>query len=136
MRNQSEFPPQRGRATTTRARLTPTEERPPERRRSLRQFRFHRRFVPVMLAITLLCTLGLASVAYFGTRTLVLSDAQTHLAQGAQVERQLLADEGAGVNVTGNRLVIGADNNVITLNGDTTLVDRTKAAIGANATIY
>lgn len=136
MRNQSEFPPQRGRATTTRARVTPTAARPPARRRSLRQFRFHRRFVPVMLAITLLCTLGLAGVAYFGTRSLVLSDAQTHLAQGAQVERQLLADQGAGVNVTGNRLVIGADNNVITLNGDTTLVDRTKASIGADATVY
>ena len=136
MRNQSEFPPQRGRATTTRARTTPAEERPPERRLSLRQFRFHRRFVPVMLAITLLCTLGLAGVAYFGTRSLVLADAQTHLAQGAQVERQLLADQGAGVNLTGNRLVIGTDNNVITLNADTTLVDRTKSVIGANATIY
>ena len=89
-----------------------------------------------MLAITLLSTLGLASVAYFGTRALIIADAQTHLAQGAKVERQLLADQGAGISVNDNRLVVGVDNNLITLNDDTTLVDRAKSVIGANATIY
>ena len=89
-----------------------------------------------MLAITLLSTIGVASVAFMGTRLLIVSDAQARLAQDTKVERQLLADQGAGVSVNDNRLIVGADNNIITLNDDSTLVDRTQAAIGANATIY
>ncbi|HEX6818934.1 MAG TPA: Cache 3/Cache 2 fusion domain-containing protein [Ktedonobacterales bacterium] len=135
MRHQGETPPQRQRTTITSARDVPPDG-PPERRRSLRQFRFHRRFVPVMLAITLLSTIGVAGVAFIGTRALIVSDAQARLAQDTKVERQLLADQGAGVSVNDNRLIVGADNNVITLNDDTTLVDRMQAAIGANATIY
>ena len=89
-----------------------------------------------MLAITLLSTLGIAGVAYLGTRSVIVADAQARMAQDIQVERQLMADQGAGISLNDNRLVIGTDNNVITLNNDTTLVDRTKLAIGANATIY
>ena len=96
----------------------------------------HRRFVPLLIALVLASSLGVAGLAYFGERESAISTARTSAAQDVRVLRQLLADQGAGVTSNGGQLVVGQDNAQLVLNGDTTLVDRAHDATGAYAAIY
>lgn len=108
----------------------------PERRHRLHRLRLRRRFLPVLVAITLLSSLGIASVAFLATRADAISQAQARAAQDVRVERQLLASEGAGLAMYDGHLAVGTDNAVTSLNGDTSLVDRTSSLVNAHATIY
>lgn len=96
----------------------------------------HRRFVPLLIALVLASSLGVAGLAYFGERESATSTARTSVAQDVRVLRQLLADQGAGVTSNGGQLVVGQDNAQLVLNGDSTLVDRAHDATGAYAAIY
>src|SRR5262249_17976280 len=80
-----------------------------------RRPRFHRlglrkQFLPLLIAITLLSSLGISALAFLATRSDAMTEAQARAAQDVQVERQLLADQGPGVSLTDGHLVVGADN--------------------------
>ena len=96
----------------------------------------HRRFVPVLIALVLASSLGVAGLAYFGDRESAITTARTSATQDVRVLRQLLADQGAGVTSNGGQLVVGQDSAQLVLNGDTTLVDRAHDATGAYTAIY
>src|SRR5260370_20219223 len=95
-----------------------------------------RQFVELLIAPTLPSSLGIAALGFVATRANAVSEAQARAAQDVQVERQLLADQGAGVSLTDGHLVIGVDSAIMTLNGDSTIVERTRSLVNADATIY
>lgn len=95
-----------------------------------------RRFVPLLIALTLLSSLGMAGLAYVSARASAIGAAQTRTTQDVRVLRQLLADRVAGISSDNGRLVIGQQGAQIVLNGDTTIVDQARAATGAYAAIY
>ncbi len=100
------------------------------------RLRLHERFLPLLVGVTLISTFGLASLAYLGARADAISSAQGRALQDVQVERQLLSDQGTAINLTDGNLTVGVDNAAAQLNGDPTLVDRTRSIVGAYATIY
>jgi hypothetical protein len=106
------------------------------RPRGLRRLRLHRRFVPLLVAIALVSTFGIVGLATIGARANAIAAAQTQARQGLQVERQLLADQGANVTLNNGQLVAGIDNGALILNGDTSIVDHTRDLMNAYATIY
>jgi hypothetical protein len=103
-----------------------------------RTIRLHERFVPLLLALTLLSSLGLAGLAYLAARNAALADAQTRTAQDVRTLRQLLADQGGSLTVRDGKLVMvgGQQSDGLVLNGDTVLVDRARTLLDADATIY
>ncbi len=109
---------------------------PREPRRALRRLRGSQRFLPVLVVVAIVSTFGLASITYIAARANASAQAQTEALRDAQVARQLVADQGPGLTLSNDQLVVGADNSVYTLNGETTLVDRTRALTGDYATIY
>jgi len=113
-----------------------TQESSVGRRLRLYRVGLRRQFLPLLIALTLLSSLGIAALAFAGTRVTAVSDAQARAAQDVRVERQLLADQGAGVSLADGHLVVGTDSAVMTLNGDFTIVERTQSLVNADATIY
>jgi len=116
--------------------ITGASNSPHEPRRALRRLRASQRYMPLLVVVALLSTFGLAGITYIGARANTIASAQTRTLQDAQVARQLIADQGANLTLHNGQLVVGVDNSVYTLNGDSTLVDRTRSLVGGYATIY
>lgn len=113
------------------------EQRSTERgKHRFHNIRLHRQFAPVLIAITLLCTLGLTGLAYVGARSYAISGAEAQALQDIQVERQLLLPHGAALQLQNGRLVISSSGAPLVLNNDSTLVDQTRSLVGSLATIY
>ncbi|HEU5441176.1 MAG TPA: cache domain-containing protein [Ktedonobacterales bacterium] len=106
--------------------------------RAPRSIHLHERFVPLLLALTLLSSLGLAGLAYLAARNAALADAQTRTAQDVRTLRQLMADQGGALTLRDGKLVMvgGQPSDGLVLNGDTMLVDRARTLFDAGATIY
>src|SRR5262245_18187466 len=107
-----------------------------EPRRALRRLRISQRYLPLLVAVALLSTFGLAGITYVGARPNALAAAQTLTVQDAQVARQLISDQGANLTLHDGQLVVGVDNSLYALNGDSMLVDRTRSLVGGYASIY
>src|SRR5690349_12010949 len=95
-------------------------------RRSLRRLGTNQRAVPLLAAVALISAFGLAAITFVGARANALSSAQSRALQDALVTRQLIADQGASVTSHDGTLVVGVDNQGLTLNGDTTVVDHAR----------
>ncbi|MFI5273017.1 MAG: Cache 3/Cache 2 fusion domain-containing protein, partial [Ktedonobacterales bacterium] len=104
--------------------------------RGVRRLGLQQRFVPLLVALTLVSSLGVAALAYLGERDSAITGAQARTAQDVHVLRRLLADQGAGLTTHNDQLVVGQDNAVLVLNGDTTVVDGARDVTGTDATIY
>ncbi|HLZ25654.1 MAG TPA: cache domain-containing protein [Ktedonobacterales bacterium] len=108
-----------------------------ERRRNFKRLRPHRQFVLLLVLVTLLSTAGIASVAYVGSRSAAISNAQASASQDALVLRDELIARGAPLLLSDGRFVVGADAaTTLTLNNDTSVVDHTRAMLSADTTIY
>lgn len=105
-------------------------------RRRFRAIRLHRQFAPMLIAITLLCTLGLTGLAYAGARSYAISGAEAQALQAIQVERQLVLPQNATLRLQDGRLVLTSAGASLVLNDNTSLVDQTLALTGDDATIY
>lgn len=108
----------------------------PERRRPFRRLRLRQQVVPLLVALVLLSSCGIVALAYLGARADAIASAQARAAEDVQVERQMLADQGASLTSRDGQLFIGVDNAQIVLNNDTALVDRTRSLVNGYATIY
>src|SRR5262249_55195086 len=115
---------------------TAAASEPLEPRRALRRLRASQRYIPLLVAVALLSTLGLAGVTYIGARANAIATAQARALQDVQVAHQLIADQGANLTLHDGQLVVGVDNANYTLNGDSTLVGRTRSLVGGYTTIY
>lgn len=112
-------------------------ERPSGRgKRRFRAIRLHRQFAPVLVAVTLLCTLGLTALTYVGARSYAISGAEARALQNIQVEQRLILPPGAALHLQDGRLTVMSAAAPLVLNNDTTLVDQTRALIAAHVTIY
>ena len=111
----------------------PTGERG---RRRFRNLRLHRQFAPMLVSITLLCTLGLTGLAYAGARSNAISSAEAHAVQDTQVERQLVIPQGTSLHLQDGRLVVTGAGAPLVLNNDTNVVDQTRSLTGDAASIY
>lgn len=107
-----------------------------ERRRRFRRLRLRKRIVPLLAALVLVSSCGIVALAYLGARADVIASAQSRTKEDVQVERQLLADQGASITSRDGQLFVGVDNAAIALNDDTTIVDRTRSLVKGYATIY
>jgi hypothetical protein len=107
-----------------------------EPRRALRRLRGSQRYLPLLITVAVVSTLGLAAITYVASRVNATTQAQTNALHDAAIARQLIADQGPGLSVSGGNLVVGIDNSVYTLNGETTLVDRARGLTGDDAAIY
>ena len=105
-------------------------------RRRFRNIRLNRQFAPLLVGITLLCTLGLTGLAYVGARSYAVTGAEARALQDIQVERQLILPQGAAPRLQDGQLVVKGTSAPLVLNGDTTLVDQTRSLTGDDATIY
>lgn len=108
----------------------------PGRRLALRRLGLHKRFLPLLVAVTLLSTVFITICAYFGARADAITAAQAQAAQDVRVERQLLAAQGGSITLNDNHLQVGVDASVLVLNGDTSFVDHTRLLLSAHVTIY
>src|SRR5260221_5646067 len=113
-----------------------TQESSVGRRLRLYHVGLRRQFLPLLIALTLLSSLGIAALAFVGTRGAAVSDAQARAARDVRSDAQLLANQGAGVSLADGHLVVGVDSAVMTLNGDSTIVERTQSLVNVDATIY
>lgn len=132
--------PRRGDPSAT---PSPTGERSRRHFRHFRHIRLHRQFAPILIAITLLSTLGLTGLAYVGARSYAISGAEAQALQDIQVERRLVLPPGDSLRLQDGRLVVSglatgpaATAAPLILNDDTTLVDLTRSLTGDDATIY
>ncbi|HLJ81734.1 MAG TPA: Cache 3/Cache 2 fusion domain-containing protein, partial [Ktedonobacterales bacterium] len=107
-----------------------------ERRRAFKRLRLHRQFVPLLVLVTLLSTIGIAGLAYIGSRAAAISSAQTRAAQDTQVLRDELTARGVPLRLSDGRFVVGTGTAALTLNDDTTIVDQTHTMLSADSTIY
>lgn len=107
-----------------------------ERRRTFKRLRLHRQFIPLLVLVTLLSTAGISGLAYLGSRSAALSNAQTRAAQDAQVLHDELAAYGAPLRLSDGRFVVGTGTTTLTLNDDTTIVDHARTLLGDDTSIY
>ncbi|MGZ6389005.1 MAG: Cache 3/Cache 2 fusion domain-containing protein, partial [Ktedonobacterales bacterium] len=105
-------------------------------RRRFRRLRLRKRIVPLLAALVLVSSCGIVALAYLGARADVIASAQSRTKEDVQVERQLLADQGASITSHDGQLFVGVDNAAVALNNDTTIVDRTRSLVNGYATIY
>src|SRR5260370_8016390 len=76
-----------------------TQESSVGRRLRLYRVGLRRQFLPLLIALTLLSSLGIAALAFVGTRGAAVSDAQARATQAVRLERQLLPDPAAAVSL-------------------------------------
>src|SRR5215469_12906023 len=82
-----------------------------ERRRAFKRLKLHRQFVPLLVLITLLSTIGISGLAYISSRSAAISSAQARAAQDAQVLRDEVTARGAPLRLSDGRFVVGTDPN-------------------------
>lgn len=108
----------------------------PPRRGEYPRLRLHQRFLPLLIALAAVCTLGMAGLAYVGARVNAIGDAGQRELRNARVARQLIADQGPNLIIADGHLVAGVDSAGLTLNNDTAIVDRARGLDNAYTTIY
>lgn len=115
--------------------LTPTHAASMRRsvHRGWQRLGFRRQFVMLLVAATLLSTLGTVAAAYFGARSTAIDAAQARIVSDVRVATQVLGAHGH--NVTAR------DGNLFTddgyrLNGDNTVMDQITAMTGDGAAVY
>ncbi len=108
----------------------------PGRPRAFRRVRLRQRFVPLLVGVALVCTLGMAALAYIGNRADATTAAKARAQRDVQVAQQVLAARGANVRVQSGKLTVGAGASALVLNNDSSIVDRASALTGEHATIY
>ena len=115
-----------------RRRATPAVGRP-----VLRRIRAQRRLAPLAMVATLLCTLLLVGIAWYGARGEAIIAAQARAQQDAQAARELLAGDGVTLSIVNGRLSrTGPGATPQTLNGDTAMVNHLRALLGEDVTLY
>lgn len=109
---------------------------PASSERRFRRLKLRQRIVPLLVVLVLLSSCGIVGLAYLGARANAIASAQSQAAVDVRIERQLLADQGAGLTSHDGQLFVGVDNAAIALNDDSTIVDRTHSLVNGYATIY
>lgn len=94
---------------------------------------FRRQFVLVLVAATLVSTLGTVAAAYFGARAIALQMAETHTAQELRMASQILSSHGQALSISDGQL---ATDTGYRFNGDPTAVRQITSAVGDAAAIY
>lgn len=94
---------------------------------------FRRQFVLLLVAATLLSTLGTVAAAYFGARAIALRMAEDHAAQDLRMAAQILDSHGQSLAVRDGQLSTDAGYR---LNGDPVVVEQITSVVGDNAAIY
>lgn len=107
-----------------------------ERRRGFRRLGLNQRFLPILIVVSLISSFAIASLAYIAIRTAAINSAQDRARQDVRVAQAFLEGQGDSLAISnGQMVVISQGKSTLTLNGDTTLVDR-MAGLLADATIY
>jgi hypothetical protein len=98
-----------------------------------RRLGFRRQFVLMLVAATLLCTVGMVAAAYMGARANAIGMAQAREAQDLRVAWQVLGTHGSSVLIQKGQLQTGSG---YVINGDHAVVDQITALAGDQAAIY
>jgi hypothetical protein len=106
------------------------------RRGRLRAAHSQRHLAPLLVVLTLLSTVGIATVAYIGARLDAVNAARARAQQDAQIARQLILTRDGPLALQNEQLVIGTGPTPLVLNNDSTLVASVRALVGTDATIF
>lgn len=101
--------------------------------RRWRQLGFRRQFVMLLVAATLLSTLGTVIAAYFGARSVALDSAQARVTREVRVAGEVLAMHGQNISVRDGQLYTDGG---FRLNGDSQLAGQISNMTGDGAAVY